>query len=237
LEEVGTALIKILKDYAKTPRIAAIAGKSERSYLKEFTGQDISNINRVTVDMGNPLSRTTAGKVNMADSLLAAKLIDDPDQYIQVITTGKLEPMIEGKQAELMLIRAENEKLSSGERVVATALDNHAQHILEHKCVLASPEARANPQIVQNTLTHCMEHIELWRTTDPSLLAMLGQTPPPPMQQPEPQPGMGGGQAPDNQAMFNAQPPVEQVAEDVNLPSQPINPLTNERFNVVSGGL
>lgn len=242
LEEVGTALINILKVYAKTPRIAAIAGKSNRSYLKEFTGQDLSAINRVTVDMGNPLSRTTAGKVNMADALLGANLISDPDQYIQVITTGKLEPMIEGKQAELMLIRAENEQLSEGGNVTAIALDNHAQHILEHKCVLASPESRANPQIVQNTLNHCMEHIRLWQTTDPSLLAMMGQTPPPPQQMPPgagaPVPGADPSAPPPGTGdQFSAQKPAEQMADTINLPSQPTNPLTGEQFNVVNGGL
>lgn len=253
LESLGTAVVNILQDFAKTPRMAAIAGKSKRAYMLEFSGKDISNINRVTVDLGNPLSRTTAGKVQMAENLLQAGLITEPDQYIQVLTTGNLEPMIEGKQAELMLVRSENEKLSEGETVMAAATDAHKLHIHEHKVVIASPESRSNPQILQNTLMHIQEHITLLRTTDPGLLTMIGETPIAPMMPPGmppggPPPGMAGpppgtappepgGESPEQAPLLDATPPMQTEAEKVNMPNMPNNPLTGERFNVVSGGL
>jgi hypothetical protein len=57
IEDVGTSLIKILQTYANTSRVIAIVGKNNRSYLKEFKGDQIAQINRVVVDVGNPLAK------------------------------------------------------------------------------------------------------------------------------------------------------------------------------------
>lgn len=57
VEGSGTGILNILKDFAHTPRIVAIVGKSNKPYVQEFTGDMIKDISRVTVDMGNPLSR------------------------------------------------------------------------------------------------------------------------------------------------------------------------------------
>lgn len=221
VEDVGTGTINILKDFAAVPRVAAIAGKSNRPLMKEFSGKDLDKINRVMVDMGNPLTRTTAGKVNLAEQLMNFKLIDNPDQYIQVINTGRLEPVIEGKTAELLLIKAENEKLSDGIPQRALITDQHSQHILEHKTVLASPEARedANAPMVQATLAHIQEHITFLQTGDPQLLALIHQQSiGAPAQQPPPQGNGAVGQA------MNATPPVVQQAQGVNQPNMPSPP-------------
>lgn len=61
VEDVGTGLVNMLKDFASVPRIAMVVGKSNRSYVStEFTGDDLSQVNRVIVDMGNPISKCLA---------------------------------------------------------------------------------------------------------------------------------------------------------------------------------
>lgn len=240
LEAVGTNVINILKDYAKTKRMISIAGKSNRPYMVEFSGEDLSSVNRVTVNMGNPLSRTTAGKVEMADTLLEHNMIENADQYLQVITTGRLEPLTEGKQAELLLIRSENELLADGKEVHAVVTDNHPLHAIEHKCTLSSPEARNNPEIVKNTIAHLQEHIDQMQAlsaNNPNLLVMLGLTP---LQQPDPAQIPGGAAAPAPAAgapghgpspapTLNAENPVTLKAGAVNMPQMPKNPLTGDR--------
>jgi hypothetical protein len=194
IEDLGTGTINILKDYAAVPRVAAIAGKSNRPLMREFTGDDLNAINRVMVDMGNPMTRTTAGKVNLAETLLQNGLIDNPDQYLQVVTTGKLEPLIEGKQAQLLLIKAENEGLSEGQPQRALATDNHAKHILEHSVVLANPEIRQDPNnpVVQATLDHISEHMAMLNNPGlQQLSAVLHHEPaPPPPMAPQASQGM-----------------------------------------------
>ena len=151
IEGIGTGLINILKDYASVPRVAAIVGKTNRSEMKEFTGDDLSNVNRVMVDIGNPLARTTAGKVEMAEQMLQMGVIKTPEQYFTVMNTGKLESMTEDTQSELLLIKAENERLVEDAKVIAVATDQHALHIKEHRAVLADPELRFNPELVERT--------------------------------------------------------------------------------------
>jgi hypothetical protein len=221
---VGTSTINILKDFAAVPRVAAIAGKSNRPLMKEFTGDNLDAIDRVTVDMGNPLTATHGGKANLADQLMERGLVDNADQYIQVITTGRLEPVIEGKQAELLLIKAENEGLADGIKQRALITDQHSQHIMEHKTVLANPEARKDPNspIVVETLNHIQEHLDFLKSADPQLLALIKQQS---MAMPVP------GQMPQDSGtgdMLDPTVPVQQEAQGVGVPSQPSNPVTGE---------
>lgn len=220
VEDIGTGTINILKTFAAVPRVAAIAGKSNRPLMREFTGDDVAMIDRVTVDMGNPMTRTTAGKVNLADAFMERGMISNPDQYIQVVTTGRLEPVIEGKQAQLLLIKAENEGLAEGQPQRAIITDNHAQHILEHSVVNASPEARldqSNPAL-QVTLDHIQEHINLAQSPGYQMMAqMLGHQIMVPMMQPPP---ADGGTA----EMLDGTPQATQEAQQVQMPNMPNPP-------------
>jgi hypothetical protein len=171
LEDVGTAVINLLIDYATVPRIALISGISNRSRLQQFKGDDIAQISRVLVDMGNPLMRTTAGRVNIAEQLVQAGLVTDAKQYLQVITTGRLEPIYEGPVAELNLIRAENEKLADGKVCPVLQTDDHGLHMQEHKQVLSSPEAREQPNIIQATLGHMQQHMGFMQPMMPPPMA------------------------------------------------------------------
>lgn len=259
LEDVGTSMLNILKDFAQVPKVAMIAGKYNRSYMKEFTGEDLSQINRVVVDSGNPLAKTMAGKLQMAENLLNAGFIKNADQYQMVLQTGNLDYMLEGSTKELYNIRAENEGLMLGTEQQALITDSHAMHIQEHKAVLDSPEARERPEIIKAVTEHINQHIQLLKTADPSLLAMLGQEPLP-SGQANPQQGGGapppGGATPGSNAAVQGGPtgvgaeqppeaaeigpvnnPVTNKAQQINKPNMPTNPLTGNKYNPETGGL
>lgn len=224
IEDVGTGLINMLKDFASVPRIAMIVGEANRTYMKEFTGDDLSQINRVIVDVGNPLAKTTAGRVQMAEQMLQMNLIKTPEQYISVINHGKLESMTDGIDRQLLLIKAENEKMVGGENVAVIAIEPHSLHIKEHRDILADPDLKQDPELVQRVLTHIMEHINALQMTSPDLLMHVGEQPlaPPggtPANIPPPQVTQGDpGMAPD----MIAQPPAG-PSPNMTLP-QPANP-------------
>lgn len=235
LEDVGTATLSTLRDFAATPRVAMIVGKTNRSYMKEFTGSDLDKISRVVVDMGNPLSKTTAGKLEMANNLLQQGIIKNAQDYIMVMKTGNLDTMLEGELSELTCIKSENERLAEGKPVVALVTDEHVLHIKEHKSVIASPDARENPQIIQAVLSHIQQHIEQLKTADPNLLNILGQ---PSLAQPPMQPGMpqgpqqggpgGAGGPPPPSPMKGPGAPVPEGAPPQRTANLPKNPMTNE---------
>jgi len=185
LEDVGTGVINLLKDFASSPRVAAITGINNSTEMKEFKSDDIKDINRVAVDVGNALMSTTAGRAQVAENLLQMNLIDSVDKYLMVLNSGNLDVLTEGKMDEMMTIRGENEALINGEEVIAIFSDKHAMHIQEHQAVLANYRRRMEPDLVERTLAHIQEHINLLQTTDPNILMMLGQQPLQPPQAPQ----------------------------------------------------
>jgi hypothetical protein len=177
VEAIGTSLINILKDFAKTPQTIALVGKDNRYLLKEFTGEDVSAINRVIVSMGNPLAKTAAGRAQMAEQMLQMGLIKTPEHYFEVITTGEIKTMYQGQMHELILIRAENERLLEGKEVIADMWDEHKKHLIEHRAVMANPDVRFDPKLRQAVQAHMQEHINFLRTVDPDTLMIFGEQP------------------------------------------------------------
>jgi hypothetical protein len=203
IEDTGTAIIQILKDFAVTPKVIALVGKNNRPLLREFTGESISAINRVVVDVGNALSRTISGRVQMAEQMLQMNLIKSPEQYFQVMNTGKIETMFEGEMNEMLLIKSENEMMLDGKDVIVSPLDKHRLHINEHKAVLSDPDFRKDPELVRNVLDHIEKHLNSLRETDPALLQLVGEQPLPPLGlQQGPLPGQ---EMPSNQSIQQSQ--------------------------------
>lgn len=213
VEDLGTDLINNLRDFSKTQRVANIIGESSRPFAKTFVGQDLSEINRVVVEQASPLAKTVAGRVEIANNLLQQGFLKTPEQYLMVLSTGQLDPAIEGTQHTMLNIRAENEELREGRPVQAVVTEDHALHIKEHKLILENPEAKKNPELVMNVLAHIQEHLDLWRSADPAILMITGQQPPPP-------PAMPGPPA----APMEPGNPVMAQAEGVDVPNMPSLP-------------
>lgn len=229
IEDLGSGLIGLLKDFAAAPRVAAITGKNNRTEMKQFTSEDLTSVSRVIVDVGNALAQTTAGKVQIAEQLL--QMMPEqltPQQYLNIMNTGKLDTLTDAVMDELTLVRNENERLVDGEtQVLALATDDHQLHIKEHKTVLADPDLRLDDELVARTLDHIQEHIRLLRETDPDLLVMTrqqplgpaGGSPAGPQDQSMNAQGAGGPQAtPDEQAASqlaaaNSMGPLPQPAQ------------------------
>lgn len=206
IEDTGSSIIQILKDFAAAPRVIAIVGKNNRPLLKEFTGESVSSINRVVVDVGNALSRTTSGRVQMAEQLLQMKLLRSPEQYFQVLNTGRLDMAYEGDMMELLLIKDENEQMLNGEVPLVSPVDQHSLHIREHKAVLANPELRKDPVLAKVVMDHIEMHLNALRNTDPGLLQQVGEAPLPPIEQMLGQQGTPGQDGQPTQQSLNGSP-------------------------------
>jgi hypothetical protein len=158
---VGTAIIKMLAVKSVVSRQGRIIGMSGKPQSKEFMGRDLGKIDKVLVKTGNPLSKTTSGRLTIAESLLQNGFIKNRQDYIQVLETGNLEPILEAYDMEISLIKDENDKLGKGMIPDAVVFDNHIMHIPEHQTLLASVEARKNPQLVQAVTRHIQSHLDL----------------------------------------------------------------------------
>lgn len=242
LEDVGTGLINMLKDFASVPRIAMIAGKSNRAYVeREFSGDDLEQVNRVIVDAGNPLAKTTAGKVQLAESLIQYGIIKTPEQYFSVLSSGRLDTMTDDAERELILIEGENERLAAGRNANVTVIDQHRMHIKMHKSLLADPDLRDDERLSAQVLNHIQEHIDMLRNTDPGVLSIINEEPIGPMGGPAPPPGPGQ-EAPNNSQAPNMEqgpvaPPQPPAPPEVpQIPKVPAEALPNPELQAQAMG-
>lgn len=199
MEDIGGGIVKILQDYAHAPRLITIAGKTNQTYMKEFSSTDLSNVGRVIVDAGNPLSKSIAGRMQLAEQLMQYQIVSNPSQIINLMNTGNLDVLTEGTETELLLIRAENEKLIEGENPPTTIIDDHVQHIKEHRSVLADPDLRNDAALVLRVTQHVQQHIDSLRNGDADLLGILGQPKLAPIGAMQAQPPQQGPMAPPPQ--------------------------------------
>lgn len=228
LEDLGMFIIELLRDFAAVPRVAIIAGESNESYVRrEFNSDDLSTIDRVIVDIGNPVSVTTAGKLQMASELIQYGIIKTPEDYFSVLNTGQLNTMTEDPQRQNSFVKKENEFLLRGQPVPVLMTDAHLYHIRKHKALLDDPEMRdPNNPSVQVILNHILEHVEALRSTDPGLLALLQEQPLPPQggSQPSPEqtaPDVNQSAPPEGEVMAE---PQDFTQEPPNLPQMPSLP-------------
>ena len=219
-ERVGTATIKFLQQFAAAPRFYTVVGSQNRSLLKEFKNSDIEKVDRVEVQRSSSLTNTTAGRIEIADNLLQNGMIKRPEQYISVLETGKLDPIMDKERTELLNIQSENEMLHQTEIPRALITDNHALHIREHTAVLNDPALRNMPEVVEAVLAHLSEHTDLWPQVPPAILMATGQQPPPPPAAPiPPDPNAAPQEGGANPEAMQA--PESQGSDVPNMPSLP----------------
>ena len=166
LESIGTSMLRILRDFAQEKRVVAIMGKFNQIHRKQFTGDDLDLIDRVTVETTNPLMNTLSGKIEFAQMLLKAKdssgapLIKTPEEILNVFQTGQVETMTQSETAMLSAIREENEQFLDGEEVAPPLdMDNHVLHLREHFAIFGTKETRNDPELRASVQSHAMEHL------------------------------------------------------------------------------
>lgn len=238
LSRVMTKLIGVLRVYADTPRVARIVGKSKSQGLKEFkyTGKDLNSISSIVYELTNPVSQTIGGRMDMAKDMIQNGIITSPRQYLTVVETGSLDALTAPDEDINLLILEENEQLSEGQMVEVIITENHADHIKSHMSVIASPQAKEDPNVVANVLDHIQKHLSVWQDAsqnNPAILIATGQQPLPPA---PPPPGMmpppDGPQGPMPGGPGQAPPPGPNGPMEANQPkppSMPTNPATGEK--------
>lgn len=183
IEELGSSTLECLQDNASIPRMGMIAGNMEKAYLKEFSNKSIDMIDRVTINVGNPLTQTPEGKMELANLYKDFGFITSPQDLGEVLQTGNLKVMTQGPHAVMMRIYKENEILSQGGQVKSLFTDNHPLFIKERMSLFADAQLLNSNEpgstadmIVTNVLANIKEHINLWKqlsAQEPELCALL----------------------------------------------------------------
>jgi hypothetical protein len=204
-ERLATGLLQLLKKYAGNTRIVEIVGSAQKGTVMEWSREDLSTVDRVEIGIGTALQNTESGKLEIANQLTSQGFVKNAQDYIEVLTTGRLEPIYFAEKAQLDLIARENEILAKGPEVdemgapkvtvKALLTDDHGLHVSEHAAVLADSRIRLDPNATEFVMQHILEHEKYLTTMDPTLAALTKQSvapPPPPPPPVVPPTGPGG---------------------------------------------
>lgn len=242
IEDGGTLMLEILRDFAQTDRVVSIIGKWNQSYIQEFRGSDLSEVDRVTVEHTNPVLNTFAGRIELADKLLQSGLLTTAEEYVNVIQTGQVESMLEAETAQLSKIRDENEGLMMNLPAEASPYDNHVLHIKEHHSLINSREAAYNQNLVAGVAAHIADHLfQLENAEIQKVLTVLGYPVPipptyfmnigDPNAKPVPLQGIpnGGGPAPIGRPPLGSIPKNGMVNSGLSSPPNGMDPGLDRR--------
>lgn len=187
LEDLGMLVIKACRNFMMTEDIIAITGRNREYAVRSYNNSTFNAIQKVSVKLGNPFSRTLAGRVEIGEKLLQYGAIT-PDKYVSLLESGNLQQFVDPKVTKMQLLQLENEQLMQGQLPIMSPLDNHIDHINHHHSLLDMPQIRTNSQLMAMVLEHIQEHLGIMTqlsVENPSLLQIaLGQTGAPQPQQP-----------------------------------------------------
>jgi len=250
IQQVGQTLLGILAQHVSEERVLDSVGESNANVLSEskWSGQQLRGVRRVIVDVGNPVEQTAAGRFELAQMYVQNGWARSPEQVQQVLTTGRIEPLLQAERDQSLLIQAETQALQRGEGVVVHPLDHHALHVREHASAIMSMDARRNPGVVESTWAHVASHyLEFFGVpleADPQrydrLQALLGYPPPsalapPPMGPPMPPPGMEVA-PPEGEMVDPSLTGQPDMMGEATMPALPTNPMTGEQSAPLGGG-
>lgn len=228
---IGNSILGHLQHRLTTARRVALSGKGRAGLARvlELSGDALKEVDRVVVEIGNPLQQTAAGRLELAQLYLNIPgMVRTPEQIQAVVDTGRLDPLTQDLSNQLLLISDENEMLAEGKQPPVMLTDDHRLHLREHPGVGANREARSSPKVMAALQAHCAEHVQLLRETDPQILLAMGQQP---LAPPPPPPGM----MPPG-ALPEGPPPAPTAGPtDTALPGMPTNPATGQPFVPVAG--
>jgi hypothetical protein len=167
--EVFSARIEIMRRFCKEPRLIEIAGANKATFVRSFKGDDLSSIDRITVDFGSPVLRNHAGRMELGEKLFAAQAITR-DQYMDLIATGRWEPVSVRPEMHAALIASENEMIMNPQagpggapvEPVALKTDRHDLHVPEHRVLADDPYARYDNAFIGRLSAHDAEHLYWW---------------------------------------------------------------------------
>lgn len=238
VEQVYTGLVKLWQKHVTSPRIAEVLGDDEEVAAQEWSGASVAEVSRITVEMTNPVFSTSEGKKQLAEYLVANGMADR-HEFLQVLQSGRLDPILKREESQRRMILRENDRLRKGEPVVALWTDKHRLHMREHAVLLDDPAIRFDPDRAAAIYQHINEHRDALFNTPMELLEAIGEPPPqgPPPGPPEgpglppgSPPGPGAADEPVRAPVPAVQAEAQQMGgQGVDLPAMPKMPAPGQQ--------
>lgn len=262
VEAVSNGRLRMLKRFAKSKRVAEIAGSDGAYEVLEWNQEDIAGVERFRVEPVDPMSTSFEARQATAEFLAGRGLLS-PEGFLGFMQTGNLEAELRPQTAWKELVERNKALLQQGVGLPPVDplasqlagepqfLDDGAVHVRPLKSdphhiaipaylsVANDPNVRSkNPEVVEAALSVVQESLRLWMACTPDECRAFG-LPLLPLHEaalampPMPGPPMPEG-APTDESVTETGLPDESPA----LPKPPVDPLTGEQDTTESlGGL
>lgn len=181
--EGAQILLDLITRYGETPFLVDIAGIEQRSYVAEFTKEDLSGIQRIEIEQVSPLMQSVAGRLQLITALRELPPEDRAAAY-EMAVNGNTTRWLKTENSAEMLIRKENELLVTGEApVYVNVADDPFRHYPMHFAMLEQLMAADKPDVAALTRlrTHMDEHMQSYLQMNPVVANFAALPPPPPI--------------------------------------------------------
>lgn len=179
--ESASILLDMIERYGENPFLVEIAGIESRSYVAEYTRDDVAGVERITMDVVSPLMQSMAGRMQVF-TMLKDLPPEDRNAAYEMVVTGNTSLYLKTDRACELLVRSENEDLITGRReVVVTGGDNPFRHYPKHFAQREQLLASDNPdaEALKRLDDHMIEHVQQWLGMSPLVCQLLGIPAPP----------------------------------------------------------
>lgn len=225
VEQAGTQVLATYKACAKVPRaLEVIVGKDRGYTLKDFTGEQLGGVQRVTVEARNNMLSTTSGKMALLEALMAVPAFAQnpraPEIILSVHQSGSIDPLVIAPETEEILIQQENEWIRDGQTPPVRMDDDHELHLQKHRLVALNPNDRMDEGLMARLEAHEAMHRQALA------LMSIGSAPMPPPETAPPVPVEAGAPPPPEP---NTPTLLDAGPAGPSLPQMPVNPETGER--------
>ncbi len=248
-------VLRLLRANAKRPIQIGISAHGQTSYQMAITGHDLGDTDDVDIILANPLQQTDEGRLAIVQTMAQNKIPLTKEEFLMMITFGRLEEVTDGTTSIGMRIRLENQQIAKGVTPRVMLSDNAIRHCTEHATMM-SDAGRDDPKVQAAFVAHVEEHYKNFYGSDPEqdkltglyrpkMLTLFGIQPPPPdpaAVPPGANPGMSGPPAPGGTS--HTAPPAEGEASvsasgaqpppgsaPGKQPHLPTNPVTGNKWN------
>lgn len=200
--------LDLIDRYGTTPFLVELVGIDNRTFLAEYTADDLSAVQRITIDAVPPAMQSSAFRLQLYQQLQALPQNERAGAYEMVVNGNNSQFMKLDRSSE-MYIKRENERLVTGQaEVVVSSNDDPFQHMPEHKALRERIMSSDNPDVeaLKRIDDHMVQHGQVYLDMSPLQCAMLGIQPPPTIM-PTPQNPMGNSAYQFSVATGGMQPP------------------------------
>jgi len=252
VERVANGRLRILKRFAKSKRVAEIAGADGSYEVLEWQKDDIGGVERFRCEPVNPASRSFEARQAAAE-FLAGKGLLSPEGFLAFQQTGNLEAELRPQTAWKELVERNKALLQRGQGLPPVDMaasqmggdvvfvedgqphvrplksDPHHIAIPAYLSVANNPQVRSSsPLVVEAVLSVVEESMRLWQMLTPDECRAFGI---PMLPTQEMQAAMAAAPpAPMPSSDAESQPLTDTgLPEDAGLPKPPPDPLTGEQ--------